>query len=86
MLVRFCHILDFIATSMAASTFRLGRIIPYEVLFSTKRLISVPSPEKRGGLNGSMQHLLEVFLWESTRLITFASVDLKRTLPCLGFN
>jgi hypothetical protein len=39
-----------------------------------------------GGLNGSMQHSLEVFFWESTRLITFASVDSKRTLSCLRFN
>ena len=44
---RFCHPLDFIATSLAASTFRLGRIIPHEVLFSTARLLSVPSADKR---------------------------------------
>src|SRR6266851_3690342 len=30
--------------------------------------------EKRGGLNGSMQHLLKVFLYESTRLISFPGV------------
>jgi hypothetical protein len=33
-----------------------------------------------------MQHLLEVFLQESTRLISFASVDSNGTLPCLGSN
>jgi hypothetical protein len=31
-----------------------------------------PSPDKRGGLNGSMQHLLKVYLKESARLNSFA--------------
>ena len=39
---------------------------------------------KRGGLNGSMQHLLIVFLQEPTRLISFAGVDSNETKPCLG--
>jgi hypothetical protein len=43
-----------------------------------------PSPDKRGGLNGSMQHLLEVLLQKSTGLISFATIDSNGTLPCLG--
>ncbi len=40
--------------------------------------------DQTGGLNGSMQHLVEVYLQESTKLISFASVDSNGTLPCLG--
>ena len=43
-----------------------------------------PHSDKRGGLNGSLQHLLEVLLEESTRLISFAGVDSNKTEPCLG--
>ena len=40
-------------------------------------------PGKRGGLNGSTQHQLEVYLQESQQLKSFASVDSNGTLPCL---
>jgi hypothetical protein len=36
-------------------------------------------PDKRGGLNGSMQHLLKFFLQESTRLVPFAGVNSNKT-------
>jgi hypothetical protein len=36
-----------------------------------------------GGLNGSAQHKLEVYLQESQQLKSFASVDSHGTLPCL---
>jgi hypothetical protein len=36
-----------------------------------------------GGLNGSTQHQLEVYLQESQQLKSFASVDSNETLPCL---
>jgi hypothetical protein len=37
----------------------------------------------RGGLNGSKQHYLEVYLEESHQPKAFASVDSNETLPCL---
>src|SRR6266849_1989069 len=37
-----------------------------------------------GGLNGSTQHQLEVYLQESQQLKSFASVDSNGTLPCPG--
>jgi len=37
--------------------------------------LDVEAPGKRGGLNGSLQHLLKVFLYESTRLNSFAGVN-----------
>jgi hypothetical protein len=37
-----------------------------------------------GGLNGSTQHLLEVCLQWSTKVNSFAGVDSKERLPCLG--
>jgi hypothetical protein len=40
-------------------------------------------PGKSGGLNGSTQHQLEVYLQESQQLKSFASVDSNGTLPCL---
>ena len=43
-----------------------------------------PHSDKTGGLNGSTQHLLEVLLDESTRLISFAGIDSNKTKPCLG--
>ena len=46
-------------------------------------LVGTPT-DKRGGLNGSMQHLLKVFFYESTRLISFAGVNSNKTKPCLG--
>jgi hypothetical protein len=36
-----------------------------------------------GDLNGSTQHLLEVYLQESQKLKSFASVDSNGTLPWL---
>jgi hypothetical protein len=39
----------------------------------------VNRPEKRGGLNGSLQHLLKVLLKGPTRLISFATVDSSKT-------
>ena len=45
--------------------------------------VSRPTPDKRGGLNGSTQHQLEVYLQESQQLESFASVDSNGTLPCL---
>src|SRR6266850_2204306 len=36
-----------------------------------------------GGLNGSTQHQLEVYLQKSQQLKSFASVDSNGTLPCL---
>jgi hypothetical protein len=40
--------------------------------------------EKRGGLNGSTQHLLKVHVQESTKLNSFKDVDANGILPCLG--
>jgi hypothetical protein len=51
---------------------------------AAKRKLNWIGPDKRGGLDGSTQHLLEVFLEESTRLISFAGVDSIETRPCLG--
>ena len=48
--------------------------------------MTVEIPDKPGGLNGSTHHLLEVFFQESTRLISFTSVDSNGTLYCLGFD
>ena len=39
--------------------------------------------KKTGGLNESMQHLLNVFLWEFTRPISFAGVRSKEPKACL---
>jgi hypothetical protein len=44
-----------------------------------------PSPEKRGGLNGSTQHLLEVSFKESTRLISFAGTKPNKTKALFRF-
>jgi hypothetical protein len=44
----------------------------------------IPSPEKSGGLNGSMQYLKKVFMQESKRLISFAGVNSNKAKPCLG--
>jgi hypothetical protein len=46
--------------------------------------VGKPLSENAGGLNGSTQHLLKVFLSESTRLISLAGVDSIKTKPCLG--
>jgi hypothetical protein len=43
-----------------------------------------PSLDKSGGLNGSMQHFLKVFLQESMRLISFAGVNSNEAKPCLS--
>ena len=45
--------------------------------------LQVVAPNKSGGLNGSTQHELEVYLQESQQLKSFASVDSNGTLPCL---
>jgi hypothetical protein len=37
-----------------------------------------------GGLNGSTQHQLEVYVCEFQRLNSFANVDSKKRLSCLG--
>ena len=39
---------------------------------------------KRGGLNGSTQHQLEVYVCEFQRLNSFANVDSKKRLSCLS--
>src|SRR5260370_24396797 len=44
----------------------------------------VPVPDKRGGLNGSTQHLLEVYLQQFQKPKSFASIDSNATPPCLG--
>jgi len=44
---RFCHRLDFVATSLAASSIAISAIIPYEVLFFHPHLASMPMPEKQ---------------------------------------
>jgi len=54
------------------------------VRFSLATLRQTIHSDKTGGLNASMQHLLEVFLEESTKLISFASLDSNGTMPCLG--
>src|SRR6266403_4752887 len=41
-------------------------------------------PDKRGGLNGSTQHLLEVYLQQFQKPKSFASIDSNATPPCLG--
>src|ERR1700676_4726844 len=41
-----------------------------------------PDSDKRGGLNGSTQHLLAVYLPESQIPKSFAGVDLNAVLPC----
>jgi hypothetical protein len=41
-------------------------------------------PCKRCGVNGSVQHLLEVYSQESENLESFAGVDLDAVLPCPG--
>jgi hypothetical protein len=55
-----------------------------------KATLDDPAPgtfdQSSGGLNGSMQHLLKVFLYESMRLISFAGVNSNKTKPCLGFD
>jgi hypothetical protein len=43
-----------------------------------------PSPEKRGGHNKSMQHLLKVFFYEAAGLISFAGINSNKSKPCLG--
>ena len=40
---------------------------------------SGPTPGRSGGLKGSMQHLLKVFLYESMKLISFAGVNSNKT-------
>jgi hypothetical protein len=37
-----------------------------------------------GGLNGSLQHLLEVFIYESMTLISFPGVNSNKSKLCLG--
>jgi hypothetical protein len=46
--------------------------------------MSGSSPGKRGGLNGSSQHWLEVYLQESTKLNSLNGVDSNGTPPFLG--
>ncbi len=45
---------------------------------------SGPHSDKRGGLNGSMQHPLKVHVQQSTKLNSIKGVDGNGTLPCLG--
>ena len=47
-------------------------------------LLSFLSPDKRGRLNGSAQHWLEVYSQESRTLKSFAGVDLNAVLPSPG--
>src|SRR5450755_2327840 len=42
----------------------------------------IQSPGKRGGLNGSMQHFLEVYSQESENLKFVVDVDLSAALLC----
>ena len=42
------------------------------------------SPDKSGGLNGSTQHLLEVYLQQFQKPKSFASIDSNATPPCIG--
>ena len=44
-----------------------------------------PLSEKAGGLNGSMQHLLKVFLEKSRRLISFAGMNSNKTKALFRF-
>jgi hypothetical protein len=46
---------------------------------------STPHSDNPGGLNGSLQHLLEVLLEESTRLISFAGVDSNKNKALFRF-
>jgi hypothetical protein len=41
-------------------------------------------PDKRGGLNESTQHLLEVYLQQFQKPKSFASIDSNATPPCIG--
>src|SRR5882757_10759345 len=41
-------------------------------------------PDKRGGLNGATQHLLEVYLQQFQKPKSFASIDSNATPTCLG--
>lgn len=44
-----------------------------------------PVSGKRGGLNGSMHHLLQVFLRESGTLISFAGANSNKTKALFTF-
>jgi hypothetical protein len=49
------------------------------------KCIKKPQSDKRGGLNGSMQHLLNVFLEESRRLNSFAGINSNKTKALFRF-
>jgi hypothetical protein len=44
-----------------------------------------PHSDNPGGLNGSLQHLLEVLLQESRRLISFAGINSNKTKALVRF-
>jgi hypothetical protein len=67
---------------MDFSSFSLPKLTPQRSsLFHTQ----LPTPVKRGGLNGSMQHLLKVFSYEPTRPISFAVVNSNKTKALFRF-
>jgi hypothetical protein len=51
---------------------------------TTNEFFSRIVPAKLGGLNGSTQHPLAVYLLGSQKLNSLASIDANGTLPCLG--
>jgi len=55
---------------------------PETVRYQTSTL---PSPVKRGGLNGSTQHLLKAFLHEPGRLISCTELNSKKTKALFRF-
>jgi hypothetical protein len=46
---------------------------------------AVQSPDESGGFNGSMQHLLKIFLYASWRVNSFAGTDANKTKALLRF-
>jgi len=46
---------------------------------------SKPHSEKRGGLNGSMQHLLKIFLYASRRLNSLTGTNSNKTKALFRF-
>ena len=54
------------------------RELQFQKLSAVLRHAYPIAPEKRGGLNGSMQHLLKISLKESRTLISFAGANVKQ--------
>ncbi len=69
--------------SLAATFLEAGLCLSEggKFLFECKK----PHSDKRGGLNGSLQHLLKVLLLESTGLIWFAGVSSNKTKALFRF-